>query len=472
VSELPAGISRVSPPRPALSALAVVVRRGRNGTWEVLLGERSRRSRFMPGNLAFPGGRLEGSDGPPDGGGLERCASRELFEETGVEIAPDRWRAAGARITPPMFPLRFDARFFLAEAPEGMTLPETLPSPDEIESLDFFHPAGVVESWASGRALVPPPVVPLLRALGEPHDGVDALVARTREVNAGEERHPRIEFVPGIWTLPVATRTLPPATHTNAWMPGRGRFAILDPGSDDESEVERLLGVVARHRRETGSEPLAVVLTHRHDDHVAGARQVAKALALPVKAHADTLARVDLDGVRADELKDGEVLDLGGETMTALHTPGHAPGHLAFHLPDRSVLLAGDLISGLSTILIDPVEGHMGLYLDSVRRVAGLGCRSVLPAHGPPLPGKSLEKLVAHREERERRIRALLTADPRPLDEIAREAYPDAPEVPVVLKRTQTLAHLLEMERRTDARRSDTEGLAWIASGKKRRAGG
>jgi glyoxylase-like metal-dependent hydrolase (beta-lactamase superfamily II)/8-oxo-dGTP pyrophosphatase MutT (NUDIX family) len=419
----------------------------------------------MPGNLAFPGGRLEDSDGPPGSGGLERCASRELLEETGVEIAPDRWRAAGARITPPMFPLRFDARFFLAEAPEGLALPRTLPSPDEIESLDFFRPAEVVRSWESGRALVPPPVVPLLRALGEPHAGVDALVARVRDVNAGEERHPRIEFVPGIWTLPMATRTLPPATHTNAWMPGKRSVAILDPGSDDESEIERLLEVVARHRRETGSEPVAVVLTHHHDDHVAGARQVATELAVPVRAHADVLSRIDLDGLRVEELKDGDALDLGGETMTALLTPGHAAGHLAFHLPDRSVLLAGDLISGLSTILIDPVEGHMGLYLDSVRRAAELGCRTVLPAHGPPLPGRSLEKLVKHRLEREERIRTILTTAPRPLDEIAHEAYPDAPEVPVMLKRSQARAHLLDLERRGEVRRSEAEGEAWLRIG-------
>jgi len=462
LSELPEGVTPAPPPEPALSALVVVVRRGGDGSWEVLLGKRSRRSRFMPGNLAFPGGKLEDSDGPPDAGGLERCASRELLEETGVDIAPDRWSAAGARITPPMFPLRFDARFFLTEAPEGLALPDTLPSPDEIESLDFFQPAEVVEGWESGRARVPPPVLPLLRALREPHDDVAALVKRVREVNAGEERHPRIEFVPGIWTLPVATRTLPPATHTNAWMPGLGSFAILDPGSDDEGEVERLLEVVARHRRETGSEPVAVVLTHHHDDHVAGARQLATELALPVKAHADTLSRVDLTGLRVEELKDGDVVDLGGETMTALHTPGHAPGHLAFHLTERSALLAGDLVSGLSTILIDPVEGHMGLYLESVRRVAKLGCRSVLPAHGPPLPGKALEKLVTHRLEREGRIRALLTAQPRPLHEIAGEAYPDAPEVPVALKRPQALAHLLEMERRGEAQRSDAEGEAWI----------
>ena len=43
----------------SFAALAVVVRRGEAGEWEVLLGKRSRRSSFMPGHLAFPGGGLE-----------------------------------------------------------------------------------------------------------------------------------------------------------------------------------------------------------------------------------------------------------------------------------------------------------------------------------------------------------------------------------------------------------------------------
>jgi glyoxylase-like metal-dependent hydrolase (beta-lactamase superfamily II)/8-oxo-dGTP pyrophosphatase MutT (NUDIX family) len=419
----------------------------------------------MPGNLAFPGGKLEAADGGPEAGGIERCASRELLEETGIEIPPGSWREAGARVTPPLFPVRFDARVFVVEAPGGMTLPRALPSPDEIDSLEFFRPAEVVERWEAGRALVPPPVLAVLRGLDPPPDGIDALIARVREVNAGEERHPRIEFVPGIWTLPVRTRTLPPATHTNVWMPGKEAFAIVDPGSDEDDEIERLLEVVARHRDETGARPVAVVLTHHHDDHVAGAARVATELAVPVRAHAETLSRVDLDGARAEAVKDGDGIDLGGETMTALHTPGHAPGHLAFHLSGPAVLLAGDLISGLSTILIDPVEGRMGEYLDSVRRVEKLGCRRVLPAHGPPLSGKALDRLVTHREEREGRIHALLGTEPRRLDEIAREAYPDAPEAPEVLKRSQTLAHLFEMERRGVARRSRTDGIAWIAAG-------
>ena len=125
MSELPEGISRAAPPWPALSALAVVVRRGGAGTWEVLLGKRSRRSRFMPGNLAFPGGRFEDSDGPPDSGGLERCASRELSEETGVVS------------------LAVDSR--LRPVPANRLL-------EEVEALVNDEPAGPAESSAQEGA--------------------------------------------------------------------------------------------------------------------------------------------------------------------------------------------------------------------------------------------------------------------------------------------------------------------------------
>jgi glyoxylase-like metal-dependent hydrolase (beta-lactamase superfamily II) len=206
--------------------------------------------------------------------------------------------------------------------------------------------------------------------------------------------------------------------------------------------------------------PQAVLLTHHHGDHVRGAARIASALGVPVRAHAETLKRLDLAGVRADALDDGDVLDLEGQTARVLHTPGHAPGHVALHLREREALLAGDLISGLSTILIDPRDGRMGPYLQSLRRVAALGCRTVLPAHGPPLPGDSIPKLVEHRLEREVRIRDLLASGPVDLDTLAVAAYRDVPGMPVALKRLQCLSHLLHLEERGEARRNEL-GESW-----------
>jgi glyoxylase-like metal-dependent hydrolase (beta-lactamase superfamily II) len=383
-----------------------------------------------------------------------------------VRVDPDRWASAGSRITPPIFPVRFDARFYVAEAPTGSTLPEQPPSPREIEKLAYFRPAEVVERWETARARVPPPVVAVLRAMDDDGVSVAQLTEGVRRANEQEELGPRIEFVPGIWMLPVATRTLPPATHTNVWMPGKRSFVIVDPGSDDDDEHTRLFRVVERRRTEQGASPSAVVLTHHHDDHVAGAARVASELALPVRAHADVLARLDLGGLRTEELRDGDVVDLGGEIAQVLHTPGHAPGHLALHLPGHATVIAGDLISGLSTILIDPPEGHMGSYLDSLRTVAALECRTVLPGHGAPLPGAAIPELIEHRLEREMAIEAIVASGAVDLDAVARVAYRDVPQMPLALTRRQALAHLVHLEELGTAVRSDAAGERWTAPGR------
>ena len=64
MSELPDGIEPAPIPEPKNSALGIVLRRRDDGGFDVLLGRRARPSRFMPGNLAFPGGKLEPQDEP------------------------------------------------------------------------------------------------------------------------------------------------------------------------------------------------------------------------------------------------------------------------------------------------------------------------------------------------------------------------------------------------------------------------
>src|SRR5262245_60100835 len=351
MSELPDGIEPAPIPEPKDSALGIVAR-STGERFELLLGLRSRGSRFMPGNLAFPGGKLEPADQPGRAGALERCASREVLEETGIAIAVEAWLDAGERTTPPFFTVRFRTRFLVAELPDGAALPGVPPAPGEIEELGFHRPGEILAAWQEGSATVPPPLVTILRALvAKPPISIAAMAATVHQVNTVEQGSPRIEFVPGIWSLPRRTRTLPPASCTNVWMPGGNRFVVVDPGSEDTAELKALLAVV-RKREATGSVPAAVVLTHHHRDHVGGAVAVARALAVPVWAHAETLARLPLGDLPRRTIEDREVLDLDGLSLLALHTPGHAPGHLAFFEERHGALIAGDLVSGLSTILV------------------------------------------------------------------------------------------------------------------------
>lgn len=103
-------------PRPGASIVLL-----RDGTTadapEVLLLRRTDKAAFMPGAWVFPGGAVD----PADGEGIaghRTCAARELSEEAGIAVAADEGLVLFSRwITPNTFPRRFDARFFLAQAP-------------------------------------------------------------------------------------------------------------------------------------------------------------------------------------------------------------------------------------------------------------------------------------------------------------------------------------------------------------------
>lgn len=462
MSERPAGVPPAQAPEPRDSSSAIVLRKGVEGQWEVLLGLRSRRSRFMPGHLACPGGAAELADRFEEPGGGLRCVRRELREESGLDVPAERWIEAGRRTTPPMFPVRFHTRFYLTESTDADRTDSPAPANSENESFRFAPAAVFLREWEEGLSRLPPPIVPILRAIDEEARSPASVVAdRVATVNEQEERAPRIEFAPDVWMVPLRTATLPPATHTNVWIPGGRRFVIVDPGSNDPGELERLFEVVER-RRQTGDEPIAVLLTHHHRDHVAGVEPVCEVLGLPLRAHAETLrARGGFAACDAEPLGHGEELDLKGMTLRAIHTPGHAAGHLAFQLCEPNLLIAGDLISGLSTILIDPREGDMDAYLESLERAERCAARLLLPGHGPPLPPAKIRALIQHRLDRDRRVLDALASEPRDLSEIARDAYPETPRLPPRFVESQTLSHLLRLERQGKAARADAERRSW-----------
>jgi len=460
LSELPDGIPRARPAEPRDSAAAILVRRDEDGRDRVLLARRSRSTRFMPGHLSFPGGTIDAAD-RETADPFRAAASRELDEELGLQVEATEWIDAGDRITPPMFPVRFMNRFFVHRV-EALR-DEIAPMTDELDSARFELAETVLEAWERGECRVPPPVLPILRCLARHESAsLEQLAEAIRQANQREERTPRIEFTPGTWMVPLSTATLPPATHTNVWFPGGRFFAIVDPGSDEPEELDRLAGVIER-RCSDGDRLRMVLLTHHHQDHVDGVAQIATRLDVPVCAHEATLEplRDRLGDLRTLTIADGETIDLAGITLRAHHTPGHAVGHMAFELVDRGLLLTGDLVSSVSTILIDPESGDMGDYLQSLERMKELGCKTLLPGHGTPLPGKTLERVLEHRRQRESKIRVQLGDAPLELDRIARQAYDDLPEMPLPLIRRQTLSHLLLLERSGSARRVGEDGDQW-----------
>ena len=251
---------------------------------------------------------------------------------------------------------------------------------------------------------------------------------------------------------------MPPATTTNVWMPGGERFVVIDPGSAEPAEQSRLLEVIGR-RRACGQELEAVLLTHEHQDHVSGVAALCRALNVPLRAHPLVLAAEPLAAIpNREALSDGEPIMLGGMTLRVHYTPGHSRGHIAYEIVERGELIAGDLISGISTILVEPETGSMGDYLDSLERMQANGYRMLFPGHGPPLPGKAFGRLIQHRRGREATLLEKMGRTPLALAVIARAAYSDVPEMPQGLIELQTHAHLIDLERQGIVRRAGGDG--------------
>lgn len=270
----------------------------------------------------------------------------------------------------------------------------------------------------------------------------------------------------GIAVVPVRTPTLAPATHTNTYIVGEGRLTVFDPASPYEDEQGRLADALLE-RVATGERVERIVLTHHHDDHVSGAEALrAKLGGVPIVAHLVT-AQLVAAKIRVDETwSDNETRDCGGRKLVGLFTPGHAPGHLVFRDEASGAIVAGDLVAGIGTILIDPVDGDLGLYLSSLERIRAIGASVLLPSHGPPLTQAAslLAFYVAHRHQRTEQIRAALDQlGVASALEIAAVVYGNLPVETQRVGALQVVSHLRWLAEHGLARaQRDTRGLPWV----------
>ncbi|MBW2734270.1 MAG: MBL fold metallo-hydrolase [Deltaproteobacteria bacterium] len=261
---------------------------------------------------------------------------------------------------------------------------------------------------------------------------------------------------PGYLPLHLRAPSLPPGDHVVSTIVGEQQALVVDPGSPFPAEQRRLERLLYRLLGAGGSLQ-GVLLTHHHRDHVGGALALATRFALPVFAHAETHARVPLGGVTRIMLDNEEVLNIDGgrRTLRVLHTPGHALGHLCLFEERTGVLLSGDMVLGRGTTLIDPDQGHMGDYLRSLRRLAALHPKIVLPGHGGMVchGEAAIHRLIAHRVARERRVLMTLREAKAPLTAlgVAREAYRELSPLLASLALRSTCSHLLELRRQGSA---------------------
>ena len=467
---------------------------------EVYLVQRSTKLAFLGGFYAFPGGQREASDADvpvnncddPERAAMISCAAREIFEEVGVLLArgaetltvgqrasllddleskrmswPELLQHYGLKldasdftfvgrwVTPPFAPRRFDTWFFLVNCPPKQEPRVTEDS--ELESGEWIAAGEAYAKWKRSQVIVVPPVLHALKTLagGLTNDLVERFLSIPQ---AHREPTRRIEFFPNYLCFPVRTPTKPPATHTNCYLIfSSSEILVIDPGSPYEDERQALakcvddLIVEGRMVRE-------IILTHAHPDHVAGVDALndhlatAKEARVPVAAHrltADSLG----NQLSVDRwIEDCEVLELMGEPeikLRAMFTPGHARGHLCFYDERIGALISGDNIVGFGSVLIDPADGNMRDYLDSLERMRALPNLSVLfGGHGPAVanPYEKIDEYISHRRQREELILAVVRDGASSPKEIVARAYVDVSPKAHAMAERAVLAHLEKLE--------------------------
>lgn len=193
---------------------------------------------------------------------------------------------------------------------------------------------------------------------------------------------------------------------TRTFIVGRKRPVVIDPGPADPAHQQAILTALGGHR------PVAILLTHAHDDHAAGAGALREQTGAPIHMGRDSLRTLSFS---VDAwLQEGDIIEVDGARLTALHTPGHTPEHFTFlyEASDGSrAAFVGDLLMGEgATALIAEPEGDVAAYLASLDRLEALDANILYPAHGPPLenPREAIATFRAHRRERVQQVRDLL----------------------------------------------------------------
>lgn len=153
---------------------------------------------------------------------------------------------------------------------------------------------------------------------------------------------------------------------------------IIDPGCHTPSEVDELLGFIDLHQLE----PLMVVNTHGHIDHIMGNEAVKRHYGIQVAAHPEVkndilrsrqqammfgLPMVEECKLPEVDLTDGELIKVGNSTLEVLCTPGHAKGSVSLYAMAEGWVFTGDALFCRSIGRTDFPGGDFEELRESIR---------------------------------------------------------------------------------------------------------
>lgn len=251
------------------------------------------------------------------------------------------------------------------------------------------------------------------------------------------------ELAPGIRRLVAPNPSMMTGPGTNTYLFGVNEVAVLDPGPIIESHLQAIQEVAAAPIR-------WVLVTHTHPDHSPAAIKLAEL------SGAELLGSPPPQGDHQDMtfspdrvLADGDVINIDGNEIEAIETPGHASNHLCYRHIERNWVFTGDHVIDGSTVVIDPPDGNMGDYLESLARLLELEPTALAPGHGELIndPKRIIRWIIDHRLQREAKVVAALAENPGLTSmQLVPHVYVDVDEKLYGWAERSLLAHLIKLE--------------------------
>ena len=153
---------------------------------------------------------------------------------------------------------------------------------------------------------------------------------------------------------------------------------IIDPGcySNDEKNI------LKKYIEDNNLNPVKLINTHCHIDHILGNKFVAKTWGLNLETHQNDIELLEnsseiarlygfIDYEKSPSttqfLSEGDIVEFGNSKLKILYTPGHAPGHISLYSKEEKFIISGDVLFKSSIGRTDLPGGDFNVLIESIK---------------------------------------------------------------------------------------------------------